>query len=511
MPSASQNSSMSLGELAICKAFLDSHRDYAIDLLSNMEKVRQWHGTDSCPETREGRICTVCELCSADGLLGATEKALISYNDVEKHLQGVHSSFGKTVPSCGASALHSRTLLPKVYPRTGVPSRETLFNSHLAKVIFFSIVTVGDTLRSQHATWQARLQSELAISPSSAQSPEHTNTGLGDVDKIENRDMLPQTYSGPRFVGPGTFLKFTEVPTGSVPGATGTPSPSMLVVYRRCLSSDCPCEANRANAVSNSNLRGTCGSQVASNVPRSPSDSKKTRTFKVINTATQGEGRHTTGSATTNLQHRSRGTSGTSDGLAQTRRNDAQTQKPSTYHDLDSPDARKLDTQKPQNVMLGDHGPSSLISETTLLTKVSRTPESIVDPRLSRLRAQIVRSDETRRVLMEWCRAWTADLQLDPQRKHGTGPEASLTHGSTMKDTREYLYALAHDIETSEPDKSPFMTGQVDETATDGLSRGDGTTVQELRFNSEQEELKGQWLMARRKRCKDKKKCPTLI
>ncbi|KAG8215799.1 hypothetical protein J3R82DRAFT_7707 [Butyriboletus roseoflavus] len=316
--------------------------------------------------------------------------------------------------------LHSRTLLPKVSLRTGAPSR-TLFESRLAKAVFLSIVTVGDTLRSQHATWQTRLQGELATSSSSAQSPGHINTGHGDVDKNANGDMLLQTYSGPMLVGPEANPKLTEVSTGSVLETTGTPSTSMLVVFRRCLSSDCPCEANRANATSNSNLRGTCGPQVASTVPRSLSDSKKMRTPKAttkMDGATRGGGNHAARSTTTNLERRSRRASDASDGLAKTRTN-AQTQKPSTVHDLDSPDARALDMQKPQDVVLAEHRPSSPISGTALLTQETETPLSspkrIVDPRVFRLRAQIARSDEVCRALMEWCRAWTADLQLDPQ------------------------------------------------------------------------------------------------
>lgn len=104
MPS---KSSMSLGELAICKKFLDSHREYAIGLFSNVDKIRQWHATD-CPETREGRSCLVCELCNDDGLLGAAKKALVSLDDAEKLLQQVRASLGKSVPGRGASASRSQ-------------------------------------------------------------------------------------------------------------------------------------------------------------------------------------------------------------------------------------------------------------------------------------------------------------------------------------------------------------------------------------------------------------------
>lgn len=95
---------MSLGELITCEDFLDGHREYAVDLLSNIEKIQQWHGTDRCPETREGWTCTLCELCGADGLMGATKKALASYEDAENHLKAVRASLGKRAPSRGTSA-----------------------------------------------------------------------------------------------------------------------------------------------------------------------------------------------------------------------------------------------------------------------------------------------------------------------------------------------------------------------------------------------------------------------
>ena len=53
------------------------------------------------------------------------------------------------------------------------------------------------------------------------------------------------------------------------------------------------------------------------------------------------------------------------------------------------------------------------------------------------------------------------------------------------------------------------MASQVGEADTKDLSHGDEVTTQELRFNSEQEELKGRWLMARQKRCKGRKRRPS--
>ncbi|KAH0835667.1 hypothetical protein J3R83DRAFT_9420 [Lanmaoa asiatica] len=484
MPSASPKSSMSLGELATCEDFLDGPREYAIDLLANLEKIRQWHGMDSCSESREGRPCVVCELCSADGLLGATKKALASYNDTEKQLQEV------------------RSLLRKRVLAREAPGRETLFKSDLAKAVILRIVTVGDTLRLQHATWQARLQSELVTLTPSAE-PVSTG-GPGDLDKNRNMDILLPTYSGPRFIGPEPNPKLTAVSTGSVSETMS--SSSMFIVFRRCLSSDCPCEANRTSASSNTNPRGrgACGSHAASKVPPSSSDSKKTRSAKVI-AATRGGGDRAARSTHMNPARRSKGTSDTSDILGKAGTN-ARTQKPSACRELNSSDTRVLDARKPQDVMLGEcYEPSSPRLETALLTQgaessSSPSPELIMDPRVFRLRAQVARSDDARRALMEWYRAWTA--QLDPRESHEAIPEISTTHESIMKGTRGYLSALVSGPESGESARKLLCkAGQVGEAATNGLSHGDDeTTAQELRFNSEQEELKRRWLMTRQKR-----------
>jgi hypothetical protein len=54
------------------------------------------------------------------------------------------------------------------------------------------------------------------------------------------------------------------------------------------------------------------------------------------------------------------------------------------------------------------------------------------------------------------------------------------------------------------------MADQVGEADTKSLSRGeDELMTQELRFSSEQEELKRRWLMARQKRCKGRKRRPS--
>lgn len=506
MPPAPPKSSMSPGELAICEDFLDSHREYAIDLLSNIKKIYQWHKPNSCPETRDGRTCMFCEFCSTDGLMGATARALVSYDDAGKHLKAVRASLGKSVPSRGTSSYYSSPSLD-ISSRAGEPSRETLFRNGLAKTVFLSIVTTGDTLRSQHATWQARLQSEVATSSLSAEGLQHTNTVPGEV-------LLP-TYSGPKVVGPETNPKISAVATGSVPKTT--PSSSMFVVFRRCLSSDCPCEANKASAASNTNLRVACGSQVTSKVPLTSSDSKKTRTSKVTaksETATRGGGNRAARSTTTNLERRSRKTNDTSDALAKGKTN-AQTQNPSMCHDLNSPDTRTLDAQRTEEVILAGHAPSSPTLATALCTQEtessSSSPELIVDPRIFLFGAQIVRSDDARRALMEWCRSRRADLQLDPREGRGTGLEAALTRESTLEGRRGYPSALARDLETVKPGRSesPCMASQVGEADTKDLSHGDEVTTQELRFNSEQEELKGRWLMARQKRCKGRKRRPS--
>lgn len=334
---------------------------------------------------------------------------------------------------------------------------------------------MGDSLRSQHATWQTRLQSEVAS------GSQHINTGPGNLDKNNGVILLP-TYSGPRFVSPEVDPKLTVVSTGSLPETTS--SSSMFVVFRRCLSSDCPCEANRANAASNANLRGACGSQGTSKVRpsrASPLDSKKTRMPKV------------TQSTTTNPR-RSRKTSDTSDTLTPART-----------------DTRALDIQVLQGMMLGEHESSSSMSDTAWLTQEigppSPSPECdalIVDPRVFRLCAQIVRSDDACRALIEWCRAWMADLQLDPWERHGTGS----IHDLTARSTHEYLSALTLGFETVEPRKSQCVTGQVGDVATEGGE--DKTTAQEIQFDSEQEELRGRWLAARQKRCKDRKIRPAL-
>ena len=99
---------MSPGELATCEDFLDSHREYAVDLLSNIEKIHRWHKPDGCSDTRSGQTCTLCDLCSTDGLMGATKKALLSYEDAENHLKGVRASLGKCATSRGMSPLRSR-------------------------------------------------------------------------------------------------------------------------------------------------------------------------------------------------------------------------------------------------------------------------------------------------------------------------------------------------------------------------------------------------------------------
>ncbi|KAI9569986.1 hypothetical protein HD554DRAFT_2037684 [Boletus coccyginus] len=464
MPKATPKSSMSPGELATCEDFLDGNREFAIDLLSSVESICQWHTADDCPETRAGRTCTLCELCSADGLMGATQMALASYDDAEKHIKAVLSPLS-----------------------VGEPGRETLFRNNLAKAVFFSIITAGNTLRAQHATWEVRLQTEVATSLSLSGGQHTTNTGPGNV-------LLP-SYSGPTVVAPESNPKLTTVSTSSV--AETTPSSNMFLVFRRCLSSDCPCEANRASS------RGACGSQVTSKVPPSSLGSKKTRSSKVTaksGAATQVRDNQTTQTTTTSLEERRPcKTSSATDALAKANTS-ARTQKPSTYHDLDGPDKRAPGAPRPEEAV-----PPNPTSKTESSPSAPECGTLIVDPRVFRLRAQIARSDDTRRALMEWCRAWTTALQLDPRERYGTGPEASLTHESTRNGTRERPSALASSLETVEPGKSLSLVRQVGEATAESLSHDDDGAVTQ----GEQEELKGRWLMARQKRGRARKRRPS--
>ncbi|KAF8130708.1 hypothetical protein EV363DRAFT_1487738 [Boletus edulis] len=107
---------MSLGELALCEDFLDSHQEYAIDLLLSVKKL--WvTGTE--------RIA----------VLKRVKAGSVRY---------------------------------MVSPSTATSSGETLFRNSLVKG---STVTAGDSLRSQHAAWRARL---AVMFSSSAQTPQQT-------------------------------------------------------------------------------------------------------------------------------------------------------------------------------------------------------------------------------------------------------------------------------------------------------------------------------------------------
>lgn len=499
MPLASPKSSMSPGELTICEDFLGDHREYAIDLLSNIESVCQWHRTDSCSETRTGRTCTLCDLCSADGLMGTTQKALASYDDAEKSLKTVRTSLGKRASSHG-------TFLPNILgrrystflSRAGAPARETLFTNSLAKSVFFSIITAGDTLRSQHATWQARLQSDVATSSLLAQSPQFTITGLGNMNLNQNRngDVFLPTYLGPKVVCPKTNPKLNVVSTAPV---TETTNSSMFVVVRRCLSSDCPCELNKENVAPKAKLNGASGSRVTSKVP----PSRKTCPSKTTaqSEATTRGGTDFTRSTTMKVERPSRTSTDSSDALAKP--------KISTHHDPNSPDTRASNAARQNDAVPEAHTPSNPTSETTLSTQetesCSSAPECgalIVDPRVFRLRTQIVQANDARRALMEWCRASRADLQLETWEGHRIGPKALLTYGSAIKGTRGYPFGLVHGLETVDPEKS---TSQLGDARTKDLSHGDDEMALEPRCNA-QEELRGRWLIARQERSKDRKR-----
>ncbi|KAG9308183.1 hypothetical protein JVU11DRAFT_12297 [Chiua virens] len=329
MHGAPPKSTMSLRELVACENLLEGHQEYAIDLLSSLEDIRECHPTDTCSKIRQGRSCTLCEIGSATGLAGAASKALKSYRDVGNHLNIARASLGR------------RVALP------GSLRQETLFKSELAKTIFLCVAAVGDDLRSQHVEWQARLQSDIETASLSGGSSK-------DIKGVLS------TYSGPKVVDPESQSRRTTVPTRSVQGTSSTRD-SMFLVFRRCLSSDCPCGANAT---------GVLGSQHTANVPGRPSDPKKTRVSK----------ERTMSGATT------RGTSILSDSLVNAR-TDVETLG-------DTP---------------GEQNASNPTSDTTALTPNTIEPTSsvsmIVDRRVYRFREQIARSDEACRVLMDWCRA----------------------------------------------------------------------------------------------------------
>ena len=71
---------------------------------------------------------------------------------------------------------------------------------------------------------------------------------------------------------------------------------------------------------------------------------------------------------------------------------------------------------------------------------------------------------------------------------------------------RECPSALASSLERVEPGKSLSLVRQVGEAAAaQSMSRDDDGAVAQ----GEQEELKRQWLMARQKRCRDRKRRPS--
>ncbi|KAF8452085.1 hypothetical protein L210DRAFT_3626410 [Boletus edulis BED1] len=148
---------MSLGELAICEDFLDSHQEYAIDLLLSVKKL--W--------------------------VTGTERIAV----LKRVKAGSVRYFGKG-----------------------------------------STVTAGDSLRSQHAAWRARL---AVMFSSSAQTPQQTKKlGRTASNLLGSEGRRPES----NLSSPGSVSE-------------STPSSTMFVVFTRCLSSDCPCEANKADAV----------------------------------------------------------------------------------------------------------------------------------------------------------------------------------------------------------------------------------------------------------------------
>ena len=443
---------MSLGELAVCEDFLDGQREYAIDLLSNLKSISQSHGTKSCSRPRKGRACPLCELCSSDGLMGATKTTLAAYDNVEKHLKTVRGALGKRVSADGTSASHVRS---QAYSRAVAPGRETLFKNSLAKSVFVTIVTTGDTLRLQHAAWQARLQNELA-----------TSSLIGDVDKSTLEDILFPIDSGLRVVDPGTSPKVPAVDSGAVPETSSSGS-SMFVIFGRCLSADCPCELNK----NYTKLRGSSGLQVASEVPESLMNFNKTHT-----------------SVNPNIGQRTGRASDASDTKTQT---DVQTRA----HNPNNPEARSSSRLTPDTASYTqDASPTSSMERHV----------SIVNPRIFRLRAQVRQSDEARRMLMAWCHACLANLWLDLRQGYGTapGPEAPLTNASTIKGTHGHPFALEGSHKTVGVGMLPCATGQSGE-ANDSCD--DETTARGPRFD-EQKDFEERWLTARQKRCRDLKR-----
>ncbi|KAG9308621.1 hypothetical protein JVU11DRAFT_11729 [Chiua virens] len=435
MPGAPPKSTMSLRELVACEDLLEGHQEYAIDLLSSLEDIRECHPTDTCSKICQGRSCTLCDIGSATGLAGAANKALKSYLDAGNHLNIARASLGR------------RVALPGRVHRV-----ETLFKSELAKTIFLCVATVGDDLRSQHVAWQARLRSDIETASLSGGSSK-------DISKAKG---VLSTYSGPKVVDPESQSRRTTVPTRSVQGTSSTRD-SMFLVFRRCLSSDCPCGANAT---------GVWESQHTANVPGRPSDPKKMRVSK----------ERTMSGATT------RGTSILSDSLVNPR-TDAETLS-------DTP---------------GEQNASNPTSDTTALTPNTIEPTSsvsmIVDPRVYRFREQIARSDEARRVLMDWCRAWTTDLLCPLEATLGTGTEPEATSSAQASTVgTDCTLTLAPDVEPVDSDRSLSIiaTSSSREVTTQGRSGDDDETIayeMTIWFSSKQEELKEKWLMARQ-RCR---------
>lgn len=335
---------------------------------------------------------------------------------------------------------------------TGSASPRTLFTSPLAKTAFFAIITVGEALRSQHATWSVRLQSVVATL--STTSPRHVNVGSGKNNK---ENAPPPIHVDPTIIGSEVNPKLSAL----VPGFAPTSNTSMFLVFRRCLASDCDCDAS--------------GSHATLQVLAPPLGSKKTAKSKA------------TRSLATNPPDRPKKASDT---------------LPQPSPDAQAgPAIRVFDTPSLQGVMPGGHEPPGPawdaalpMQETETFSPSPKCKESIVDPRIFRFRAELMRSNVARRALMDWCRAWATELRLDPQEKHRTGA----TNKSITRGTHECSSAKSLDPEKVKLQRSRRTTGKVEEATTKEPFRSDETTAQEIQFDS-QEELKERWLTAQRK------------
>ncbi|KAG9308626.1 hypothetical protein JVU11DRAFT_11734 [Chiua virens] len=332
---------------------------------------------------------------SATGLAGAANKALKSYRGAGNHLNIARASLGR------------RVALP------GSPRQEALFKSELAKTIFLCVATVGDDLRSQHAAWQARLQSDIETASLSGGS----SKDISKIKGIDSGDLVDSGFHVSRF--------------------------QAMLIKRLSLWG----ERDRRFGIPTHGKR-----------PWPALGSKE-------NARAQGGQRNA--------------------------RTDAE-----TLDDIYTP---------------GEQNTSNPTSDTTALTPDTIGPFSsvstIVDPRVYRFREQIARSDEARRVLMDWCRAWTTDFLCPLEATLGAGIESEATSPAQASTVgTDCALTLVPDVEPVDSDRSLSIvaTSSSREVTTQGRSGDDDETIayeMAIWISSKQEELKEKWLMARQ-RCR---------